>query len=170
MTLPEVLLALAFAVVLLSVGLPAFAATLTRIRAASIYHSATTSLASARLASLTQGQPVSVCPSADGLHCRVDGIWDEGWIVFLDTNHDGRPHDASAVLQASGPLPGEAHFHASSGRRLVRYRPDGSSAGTNVSLRLCMGARLFGTVIVNNAGRARTTRETRPPPCPFALD
>lgn len=170
LTLVELITAMAVAAIALGIGLPAFTTVMERVRAAAAYNSTTTALALARTAAVSKRRPVAVCPSANGLSCRHDGVWEDGWIVFLDPARSGQPDGALSVLHRFDPLPQGLHLHATDGRRLVRYQPNGSAAGTNVSLRLCVDQRHLGTVVVNNPGRARTSREKRPPPCPFALD
>jgi len=170
LTLLELLVALAVGATLTAIGVPAMTTMLQHMRAMSTYHAVTTSMASARMASIAHNVPVAVCPSVDGLRCRSDGVWDSGWIIFFDASRNGQPQGPSSILQRSDALPPNSHVHSTSGRRLVRYRADGTAAGTNVSLRVCVGDRLFGTVVINNPGRARTSRENPRPACPFTLD
>lgn len=48
-----------------------------------------TGLRMARTAANETAQVVTVCPSADGRHCRDDGNWNQGWLAFVDLNGDG---------------------------------------------------------------------------------
>jgi len=38
----------------------------------------------ARSEALRRVQTITVCPSRDGRHCRLDGDWHRGWIIFTD--------------------------------------------------------------------------------------
>ena len=49
----------------------------------------------------------------------------------------------------------------------LRYLPDGSSAGSNLTVSICSPAGvLLAQVIVNNIGRPRSERPKTPAPCP----
>lgn len=170
LTLLELMVALAIVAIAAGLGLPAFGATMERTRAMTIYNGVTTALVFARNAAVTQRRPAAVCPSADGLRCRTDGVWDDGWIVFMDPEHHGQPKDAASVLQRGERLHGQMRLRATAGRPVVRFQRSGSAYGSNVTLRLCKDARLLGTIVLNNAGRARTTRGPATARCPFALD
>lgn len=66
--------------------------------------------ASKLLSSLTMAQEEAVrrggvarmCPSSDGSSCRLDGNWNRGWIVFLDSNASHAP-EAIEILDRHGP-------------------------------------------------------------------
>lgn len=170
-TLSELMVTLAVLAVTVTIGVPAFAGVVQRAREANAYHLLTASLASARLAAVKNGAPVTVCPSSDGTTCRRDLVWDDGWIFFTDRNRSGQPPDVASVLQrVDGPGAGIA-LRSTRGRHRVRFTPDGWSYGSNLSIRLCRedDARLLGKVVVNNAGRPRSERATSPEPCPYVL-
>lgn len=170
-TLIELMTTLAVLAVSLAVGVPAFAGLKQRMGAASAYHLLTGSLAVARMSAVKHGSPVSVCPSSDGLHCRNDVVWDNGWIVFLDPERNDQPASETAVLQRIDGIGNGLMLRSTGGRTLVRFTPDGWSYGSNVSVRLCAEdeARLLGKVVVNNAGRPRTEQATNEEPCPYRL-
>lgn len=172
MTLIELLVVVAIAGITLGFGMPAFSSILERTQATNAYYLLTSSLMAARSGAVTRHRPVSVCPSADGLRCRDDAVWDEGWIVYLDPVRSGQPGDAAAVLKRIDRLGSDLVVRATVGRPQVRYQPDGRASGSNVSLRICSrrSRSLLGSVIVNNAGRARSERSsTGRTPCPYAL-
>ncbi|WP_386812463.1 GspH/FimT family pseudopilin [Lysobacter koreensis] len=172
MTLVELLTAVAIVAVILGIGLPALGSIRQSTQTASAYHLLTGSLMAARSSAVTRRHPVSICPSLDGLRCRNDGVWEDGWIVFLDGKRTGQPTDTSAILKRLDPLGADLVARSTAGRQHVRYQPDGRASGSNVSLRICSRAKgqLLASVIVNNAGRARTERSGNTPlPCPYAI-
>ena len=66
------------------------------------------------------------------------------------------------------PLNPHLHIQSSSGRNHLRYLPDGRSAGSNLTIRICnQKGLLLGAVVVNNAGRPRTERARGDTPCPI---
>ena len=168
-TLVELMATLAVLAVLMTVAAPSFAGMLRRAAAATAFHQLTAALASARIAAVSRGHPVTVCPSRDGAACRKDLDWSEGWIVYLDPDRAEQPAGPHAVLQVIASSPRHVDIRATAGRHRVRYQPSGMSGGNNTTLRLCSRheRHLLGAVIVNNAGRPRSQREDAPTPCPF---
>lgn len=169
-TLVEVLLVLLLAGVLLAMAGPAFTGLVERNRATAIFHQLTASLAGARLAAVRMGQPVTLCPTRDGLRCRQDLTWDEGWMAYLDPRRRDQPASRDDIIQHMGPVGGSMAVRSSVGRHRIRFQPSGWASGANLSLRVCSRrpSRLLGSVVVNNAGRPRTERqEAAPAACPF---
>lgn len=167
-TLLELMVTTAVLGITLGIGMPAFKALRERAEVTRTLHSATAALATARIEAIRRNRPVAVCPSVDGRSCRTDLVWDSGWIVFLDATRSGRPESPRDVLQAMENPPGGLMMRSTSGRRLVRFTPNGWSAGSNVTIRLCTrSGRQVAQLIVNNAGRVRSERLDAEPPCPF---
>lgn len=158
-TLLELVVTLALAAILTAVALPAFRSTLDRQRATTSVHLLTAQFAQARSTAITRAEVVSVCPSRGDGRCREDGDWSEGWILFRDPDRDGQPDTAMEVLREQRRTPrGSLILRSSSGRPLLRYLPDGRSAGSNLRVRACLHGRLYGEVVVNNLGRVRSVR------------
>ena len=168
-TLLELLVTLTVLAIALGIGFPTLASVIERTRVTNTYHLLTASLMSARTAAITRAEPITVCPSRDGRHCRDDQVWEDGWIIFADPVRAGEPADAAAVLRRIDALGGQVSVRSTSGRPRVRYLPSGHAHGSNVSLRLCARgeARLIGKVVVNNSGRARSQRSKPQQPCPY---
>ncbi|MGY1459557.1 GspH/FimT family pseudopilin [Luteimonas sp. A534] len=167
-TLIEVVTSLSVLSILLAVALPAFSALLEHQRTSAAMASLVSQMSHARLAAVKHRHPVVLCPSTDGLRCDTGGDWSNGWMVFVDRENRRRPTRAADLLQLD-LLPRSTHLHiqSSAGRSYLRYLPDGRSAGSNLSIRICnrKGAQL-GAVVVNNAGRPRTERSASDTPCP----
>lgn len=170
-TLVEFMVTVAVLGIVLGLGVPGFAALSERMRTLNALHLLTASLAQARMEAIRRNAPVAACPSADGLRCTEGVAWEGGWILFTDPARLGRPRSRGDVLQVFEPIGPGLRLRATSGRRLVRFTPNGWSAGSNVSIRLCgkPGAPggLLAAVIVNNAGRIRSERPETAAPCPF---
>lgn len=169
-TLVELVATVAVLAIVLAMALPSFRALRERQQALAAFHSLTVALAAARMAAIQRGRPVTVCPSADGRHCRDDLAWDEGWLVYADPQRQPQPADDAAILWVEQRKPGGIAVRSTLGRHRVRYQPTGLSGGNNLSLRLCSrDGRHLGNVVVSLAGRAR--REWVPddpaPACPY---
>lgn len=168
-TLVELSIVLVVLAVLTLLAVPAFSRLLESVRTDMAFHAASASLATARISAVTEQVPFSVCPSADGRSCRRDLAWENGWIVFLDRRRTGTPGAPEDVRQWLTPDLHGLAMRGTVGRHYVRFRPDGFSYGTNLTLRLCARkpARLLGEIVVNNAGRTRSRRAAGAEPCPF---
>lgn len=171
-TLIESMTVLAVAAIGFGIALPAFSDMLERTREVNTFHFVTASMMAARSTAITRHQPVSLCPSRDGLSCRDDLVWEDGWIMFLDPAHTGEPATPDAVLRQFDPIGKGLGLRSTAGRHRLRYQSSGLASGSNLSLTLCSGRgkTLLGKVIVNNGGRARTERSKgRFVPCSYAL-
>lgn len=169
-TLVELVTALAVAALLAALAGPPVSRLLAEIRMLNGLHALTSSLGLARMAAVTAGVPVTVCPSADGRSCRTDLTWDDGWIVYRDPARRPQPASPGAVLLHQQAPGGALRIRGTAGRHRVRYQPSGLSGGNNQTLRVCAGTpgRHVGNVVVNMAGRPRTRRIPDPgAPCPF---
>ena len=169
-TLAELLVCTAVLAIALGIAVPVLTELRNNAIAINTFHSLTVSLQGARMAAISHGVPVSVCPSADGLRCRADLKWEGGWLVFLDPGRTGQPEREDRILQVFEAVDPSLALRSSSGRHRVRYQPTGLSGGNNLTLRLCRrrDATSLGEVVVNLAGRPRT-RRTRESgiPCQF---
>ena len=169
-TLVELSITLVVAAVLLALGLPAFQELQERSQVQATLHLLTSQLALARMAAVTRNSPVVVCPSAGtGTNECLGGTdWSTGWLTFIDPDGNRHPDRYEDVLRDDPALRGRhgITIQSTSGRSHLRYHPDGSSPGTNLTLRLCRDGWLLGSVVVSNVGRSRTHRPSSPAPCP----
>lgn len=112
------------------------------------------SLGYARAEAIKRGQQVTLCPSGDGVRCRMDRRWESGWIVFVDADGDGTPDPGGAVLHRVSGIDGAT---LRSGRPRLAYRASGFSEGFNDTLSICDGRdeALARSVVIANTGRVR---------------
>jgi type IV fimbrial biogenesis protein FimT len=75
----EMLVAMAVAAILLSVGVPSFRTILQNVRSAGVASDLTSAMNLARAEAVKRASPVQMCPSNDGAACG--GAWTDGWIV-----------------------------------------------------------------------------------------
>lgn len=168
-TLIELLAAIAVVATLATMAAPAMTRAWQRTNILQALHATTSSLAIARTVAITRGQPVTLCPSNDGVNCSGDLDWSSGWIVFVDPGRRHQPASQDQVIEVAAAIKGNLTLRSSAGRPRIRYLPHGWASGTNASLHLCSkGGRgvLLASVIINNAGRTRTVRPTESQSCP----
>lgn len=160
LTLLELAVAMFIACIGIGVGLPSYQHLVQQNRADTVRYLLTSHFASARQTAVTYRRATVVCPS-DGVEagCRADGDWGQGWLMFFDPDGNRKPDAAEDVLRYEAvPLPPDFRIRSSVGRPQLRYLPDGRSAGSNLTVRICLRERLMSEVVVNNGGRARSRR------------
>ena len=109
----------------------------------------------ARESAVMSGKTTLFCPSSDGSSCSNDTRWDRGWLLAHDQDGDHQP-DADLLYTGHG-YAGKLAVLGSVGRHYVRFRPDGSASGSNITLLFCLPgdhAQVL-SVVVSNAGRIR---------------
>ena len=94
LTLVELMITLAVAIIMLAVGMPLFTGVASNNRAAAQTNALVTALNLARSEAVGRGTTVSVCPSSTNPPgatpaCGGSGDWANGWFVFDDADGDG---------------------------------------------------------------------------------
>lgn len=164
LTLIEILITLAVLAILASIGLPAFSGLLAEARMTAKSNTLMAHVQYARHAAVTLRTHVVACPSRDLQQC-AGNRWDQGWIVFIDPNNNGRPDQPEDILRVIAAEP-KLLIH-SAGRHRVRFQPTGGAFGSNLTIRVCdpAGRAKPRAVVVSNPGRARVTRDVSPSEC-----
>jgi type IV fimbrial biogenesis protein FimT len=108
LTLIELMVTLAVAIILLAIGIPAFQGMEANNRAVALANGIVSAVTLARTEAMARGVPVAVCPnkSAEGVapECGGTGDWVNGWIVFADPSGSGTvPAVADTIRTFSRP-------------------------------------------------------------------
>jgi type IV fimbrial biogenesis protein FimT len=154
-TLIELLLTLAVLCVLCAMAAPSLGRMLAHGEVGSTQVSLATAFHEARLHAIEAQAPTLICPSRDGHHCSGGLHWERGWLVAFDRDRDGKP-DGAALSR--GRATGGVAIIGSRGRVRVRYQPDGTSPGSNLTLVVCDRAHPAAGgsgIVVSNARRIR---------------
>lgn len=98
LTLIELMVVLAVAAILLTMGIPQFQDTIKRNRVLTHQHDLLAAIKSARREAVDRGDlgangVVTICGYSSDRVCTTDGDWSRGWIVFVD-NGAGTSSDA----------------------------------------------------------------------------
>jgi len=161
-SLIELLASLTVLGLLVAVGVPSFSQMLERQRIEAVMLRLETGITMARTAAMARRTQVVVCPR-DGLgECQPGLDWSHGWMLLID---DGQPHPLW-IQQVSADSANTMHVSAS--RPLLRYRPDGTSVGSNLTLSLCLRGQVVAQQVVSNSGRVRRQQATGGQACPGA--
>jgi len=161
-TLVELMASISVLAVLAVAGLPSFTQLIARQRIDAFMQRLDTDLALARNTALVRRQPVIVCPrGADGT-CEPGLDWSSGWVVLSE----GSSQPGETLWVQSALVDPTNAIQVNATRPLLRYRHDGTSSGSNLSIRLCLNGQLQAQHIISNAGRVRRERTAGEIPCP----
>ena len=141
-TLFELLLTTLLIVVLLTLAIPSFSATLARHRQRAEINALFHAIHHARKESIMRRRVVSLCPSDDGLTCGENADWSNGWLMFENRDRDSPPRiDPGEILLL--------HHRVDRTLRIIANRP-------GFTLRATFLRATNGTLIVcDRAGRVR---------------
>ena len=90
-TLFELLMTIALAAIVLTLGLPSFSGTLARNRQHVEINALFHAIHLARKESIRRRQVMSLCPSVDLQTCSGSTDWSSGWILFNNADRDSPP-------------------------------------------------------------------------------
>ena len=166
-TLIELLTVVAVMAILAALATPSMARLVDSSRLTSASNGFLAAMYHARSEAIKRNGPVALCKSATGLVCAVTGGWEQGWIVFHDTNNNGTADAGELVVRYNQALPDG--FKLSGNQNVAGYISFTESGRTRLvsgafqagTLTLCkasgteIGAR---QIVINNAGRARVEK------------
>lgn len=165
--LVELLVVTAVMAILVAVSMPVFAGMADTVRLNALQSDLLAHLQLARGEAIKRAGRVAICVSADRQSCTASGGWEQGWIVFADSNNNG-VRDAGEPLLQSGD--GGRHGYHGDGNqqvaRYVSYDRDGEArttsgafqAGTITLCRASATATEARQIVINAAGRPRLQR------------
>lgn len=163
-TLVELMITLVVASVVLAMGVPKFRQMVSNNRLVAQNNEFIAALNLARSEAIKRADRVVVCASANGTACAGSGGWEQGWIIFADTDNDAAVDTGEEVLRAHEGLPGGNTLTGNSSVALyVSYTADGFTRTTGGGLQmgslvLCdyRGAGHGRGIVISSSGRART--------------
>lgn len=164
-TLLELMVVLAVSAILLTVGIPGFAALVRTSNLTSATNLMVSSLHLTRSEAIKRNTRAVMCASATGTSC-TDGGWHNGWLVFHDANNNAElDAGESVILQQPATPVGFRLIGNAPVSRYISYSSTGAAklvsgafqAGT---LTVCDASDPSGArqVIVSSTGRPRTIK------------
>ena len=167
MSLLEVLCVASISAVLAGAAMPTATALVGLVATSSTSNELLADLFFARGEAIKRNRRVTMCVSADGRSCANAGGWDQGWIVFVDTDGTAAPHPGDTPLHARGALAGTLRVRGNATvARYVSYVPNGSTrlvgggfqAGTVTVCPVSPGPVTARQVVINATGRPRVQK------------
>ena len=156
----ELMVTMAIIAILMATAVPAIKNYSWNLRLRSAIDMLQTDLNLARGRAISHNVQTVVCPSANGLDCSGSSMWQNGWIVFTDINGDRHKQQSERLLKQAGQVE-FLDISSSRGRTYLRFYPNGSAPGTNISILFCdqRGAKYARRLIVSNSGRIRVATD-----------
>ncbi len=152
----ELMVAMAIVAILLAAGVPAFQNYSWNLRMRAAMDTLQTDLNLARRRAISLNIQTVVCPAPGAETCSGDSDWKNGWIVFTDLNGDRQRQAGEPLLKQTGAVE-FININSSRSRRNLRFYPNGSAPGSNMSILFCdqRGSRFAGKISVSNSGRIK---------------
>lgn len=147
--------------VVLSIGAPGFANLIKNNRMLTQVYEMRALLNNARSEALTQREFVTFCSSDDGESCG--GVWQEGYIAFVDLNGDGvvtdpGDPDGDVVFLSRVRDSNAEKFDYSNAAGRIRFDNQGYAIGFNGTFTICddRGEKEARGLIVTSSGSVRS--------------
>ncbi len=142
-TLIELVVTLAVAMIILTVGVPSFTTILRNAALTATANDLVGALNLARSEAVKRRVPTRLCKSNDGVSCATSADWEAGWLVFADDDRNGVP--ATAEIIRVYPALANGYTLRANGNfgHWVEFQPTGAtlgSSGNSDTFRLCHGA------------------------------
>ncbi len=157
-TLIELMIAIAVAAVVLTLGVPGFGRIIENNQLATNTNVLVSSFTLARSEAIKRNTQVKICDSSDGVNCGI-GDYSAGWIVFVDADeNDVWDNNADEdLIQVYSALPTNFSLD-SNGFTNLSYEPNGrSNASGNFILCKNNDITKARVIIINTTGRTRLT-------------
>ncbi len=157
-SLIEVIVTLAIAAIVLSIGVPSFQSYIQNNRQTIAINELATALRFARNSAITHRIRTAMCKSSDGANCTADGTWTQGWIVFTDTDNNNTLDAGENILRVHGPVQGNATISGNNNAAdLIAFNPQGILATLNGRITYCdsRGNNYATALFISRGGRVR---------------
>lgn len=160
-TLLNLLSALAISAILTTVAIPSFFHLYNSVRANTTISQVVTLLNYSRYTALTHKKMTTVCPTSDNTNCGKG--WENGILVFLDLNEDGKRTEDEAILTTNSKLESGASlsWRAFRNKPYIQFTQEGTTNSQNGRFSYCPPNQekvYWRQIIVHRTGRVRRAR------------
>jgi len=160
-TMIELLVTLSIAAILLTLAVPNFMDFVRNSRLTNAANDLSLAMAYARSEAVKRGSKITVCGRSDDATCgnsqsvEEKYIWDDGWLVFVDTDGDGVVDNGESVLRIFGALDSVT---VRTSERRATFNNQGFAVGYNQTFMICdsRGEDNAKGVVLSAQGRVRS--------------
>jgi len=162
-TLAELMITLAIAAILLTIGVPSFRGYILDTRLVTQANRISNDINIARSAAIKYQRSGEICISSDSTtatpSCTGGTDWSVGWLVWIDKNRDGSPDAPGEIIVVAEALSGTTTL-TSTALSAITYDSRGFSTLTD-TLTLCDGrtGEVGRSIDVRGAGRINISRD-----------
>jgi len=163
-TFIELLVVIALMAILLALAVPSFNAMLTNNRQTTVANAFLTSLHHGRSEAVKRNTRVALCKSFNGTNCVTSDRWDQGWVVFHDTNNNAQVDMGEAIIGVYEPLPDGfvmsgnipvEDYVSYSATGATQFTSGAFQAGTITLCRVALGGNDAHQIVISGTGRPR---------------
>ncbi|MEE9412217.1 MAG: GspH/FimT family pseudopilin [Methylococcales bacterium] len=154
-TIIELLVTMSIAAILLAIGVPSFQTMVQNRRIEISQLTLETDLEMARSEAMTRNQPVVLCrhngETATPTACSTTANWQDGWVIFIDTNGDDKV-DTDELLRVTPSLGAGLTFAYNKPK--ITFTSRGFASGSNGTFMICddRGNQYGYNLVVSNTG------------------
>ena len=160
-TLIELIVTLAISSILAASAFPSLSGLIAQERTVILTNTLAGALAYARSEAVTQHTIIITCQSNNGSECNRSQDWHNGWIIFVDKNHNKQREPEESLLRVYAAFDNgtQAIFNGAGGNDYyMKYKPSGS-AYPNGSFHICNPNIGVGKALVmTQSGRLRLSK------------
>ena len=130
----ELMVTVAIATLVLSVGVPSFTTMVQNNRMIAQTNALIGSLNVARAEALKVNTQVTICKSDDNATCDNGLNWQDGWIVFIDNDANGTRAGGETLLWTNrGPWKVTTRWSRPAFDNFIAFAPNGMSIGSTAN-------------------------------------
>ncbi|MCP5012166.1 MAG: prepilin-type N-terminal cleavage/methylation domain-containing protein [Aestuariibacter sp.] len=159
-TLVELMITLAIAGITLTLAVPALRETIIKNRVAAEVNSLVATLNKGRSEAVKRGNSVSFCTSSNGTSCG--GNWEQGWLMFDDTDGDGAFDAGETLITVAQGFASSDTLSYTATNTFVRFKSGGFAQEAGV-FKLCDSsntAKYARSLYISSTGRVRLSSDT----------
>jgi type IV fimbrial biogenesis protein FimT len=160
-SLLELIITLALIAIITGIAIPAYTSFINTTKDQVASEKLLQALVIARNEALLRGVTLTMCKSLDHVSCSGD--WKNGQIIFIDSQHNATVTNKENIIYVLDSVEGVLHWQSSLHRDYLSFFPSGSTQGEDGTFWFChAGVNVASwAIIVNQAGRARVTTDTK---------
>jgi len=166
-TLTELLMGIGISASAMTLAVPAVNDLMGSVRIQTGAQALSNSLALARSEAVKRNGRVVMCKSPEGLRCERTGGWEQGWIIFQDTNNNAHLDEGEYILHREAGMATALSMRGNTPvSHYVSYTPYGRTrqvtgafqAGTFTVCGNAGSGVKARQVVINSVGRARVAQ------------